>query len=1064
MRDQKLRKVFTLNFTSYRDRWLSNCIIDVVTRAHKLRSRHETKQIKDLLSFTEKPVFTIGSSGISDTDNFSDVSLDRDGVSDTASQQVEATSFYSPLAELDSMGNLQNASSAPPTLDLSQDQQQIDANLNPISAALAQLPNAASSVFSTFSSIIKGSGPHQEQQTAAPTLLQPFQEPVNPGNYAPNIDPNPPVPSFFSPTDDSLFKKLTVDPATNNTFRLGGNKKKTYAHIPGLSSNQHQQIAQPFTAPNPIMPPLPPQPVQQGPSSHFDNYQPSTATDMFTSQPREPEKSSKFSLTSLLPSQLLEKIPSTKNLFGSAEPTPSYDQTSFNQNEGFSVMTSNFDPTPQTNFFNPKTDASNGFIGIPQQQETQQQTSQQPVNFFNPQQFNTTPFAQHNVRPEPIVPTPPAEGIYTSMSMGPPPPQSFAPPLPVAPFPVPTYSGPINTTQSLVNEPAKIEAVSADTNCAPPTFFNPASEIFKTSLNDDGKPKNPYSSNRLSRGIGLHKTRPVHEASNVQPVAMPPMSEPANFFSQNAMQFQPEPPKLIAQNVAQLPQEFRSAQSNFPSQMFQPVTEQQKIPSRPPSIPPLPTGNFQQAPNYSNGNAPPLPGPPASDFFQSPQHTSFQPYPVSSATPPCADIFNQATSTPIKAAPTQPAESMQNAFQQDPQPNAPSVSSLFFDSARASMQPTQEEAAKPLVSKKSDLNVPENDNLSSASNFFQAPPSVPQFENSQSTIDSPTLNFFAPEAPQSLIVNDSESDKSTVTNFFTNVPPRNSVDYLKVNDDNQSVNSFNSMSVQASTYDNINDFTDKLDSLSMMSGNVGSTLSLFATSELDSSLAPKPMQFESLVPKFLDEQASSNIRSTVSPVPSLTKSYRSVYRHWFYQNLYWHPFAMSDSLALDEALASGAEVVVTDGGRFEVNLSERRRSSVYWSSGTKAVRRCSWFYKNPNGSETNLIPFDESAADFMENEYEKAMTNSTWGQRLQIPNTEDYLTFVDAANMEYHQLGQTLIVKRGVDEFVIDDGEDAPVDHLIISVSNFGDKIDDSGKRFLISINRFNLHKFSFTS
>lgn len=991
-------------------------------------------------------MFTIGASGNSDTDNFSDVSLDRDGVPDT--HQVESVSFYSPLAELDSMGNLQNASS-PPTLDLSQDQQQIDANLNPISAALAQLPSAASTVFSTFSSIIKGSGPHSDQQTTS--LVQPMPEPVNPAGYAPSFDPNAPAPSFFSPTDDSLFKKLTIEPATNNTFRLGGNKKKTYAHIPGLSSNQQSQSAQPFAAPNSVMPPMPPQPIQQEPTNHYqDQYQPTSATDMFTSQQREPEKTNKFSLTSLLPSQLLEKIPSTKNLFGSAEPTQSYDNTSFNQNEGFSVMTSNFDQTPQTNLFNSQPDASNAFVGVSPLQQTQQLT-QQSINFFTPQQFNTSPFAQPVVQ---------AASVSTEL----PPPNAFLPLVSGAAFPAPpglvvypnqpyAVQQPPSSQHSF-NEPPLIEAFSADTNCQPPTFFNPtqASEMFKTNQGEDDKPKNPYSNNRLSRGMGLYKTRQVSAA--IQPAVIPPMPEP---MTQNMPQLQQTSQHFSSQFQNQIEQpKIPSPPPAVQPSQFEPIREQHKIPT----IPTLPPGSFQQPQSYINGSASTQAEALASDFFQSPQQTNFKPYPIPSATPPCADIFNQATSTPIKAVEFQPPE--QVSHQTDLQP----VNSLFFDSARNSSQFKQEDIVKQPVSKKSDLNVPDlnNDNLSSAANFFQTAPLVPQFENSESSEDSPALNFFKPEptAPIS-VMNDSESDKSTVTNFFTNIPTKNSVDQLKINDDTQSVNSFNSLSVQASVYDNTNDFADKLDSLSMMSGNVGSTLSLFATSELDASLAPKPVQFESLVPKFLDEQAASTVRLTASPALSLTKSYRPVYRHWFYQSLYWHPFAMSDSLALDEAMGSGAEIVLTDGGRFEVNLKDRRRSSIYWLSGSNKIRRCSWFYKNPNGSETNLIPFDEPTAEFMEKEYENAVTTATWGHRLQIPNSEDYFMFLDSALIEYHQLGQILVVKRGVDEFVIDDGEEATIDHLIISVSSFGDKIDESGKK-LFFLNFIFSEFFTFNS
>jgi WWE domain len=278
-----------------------------------------------------------------------------------------------------------------------------------------------------------------------------------------------------------------------------------------------------------------------------------------------------------------------------------------------------------------------------------------------------------------------------------------------------------------------------------------------------------------------------------------------------------------------------------------------------------------------------------------------------------------------------------------------------------------------------------------------------------------------------------------MSNFFGSEPD------TSVSQSREETLPFN-QTIPALNNDTTADISDKLDSLSM-SENIGSQLSLFATSELDASLALKtPVAFDSMIPKYLDTQADSAARTTPSPAPSLSKSFRPVYRHWFFQNLYWHPFSMSDSLALDEAIASGKETVVTDGGRFEVNLKEGRRTSIYWLSGSNVIRRCSWFFKNPNNAEANLIPFDEATADYLESEYEKAFSLNSWNHQLWLPNTEELIVFKDAATLEYHQMGQVLVVKRGVDEFVIDDGEEAPVDHLIISVSGFGDKVGDSGK------------------
>lgn len=64
-----------------------------------------------------------------------------------------------------------------------QPQPLVDQNYNPISAALAQLPTAASTVFSTFSNIIKGSIPAQEQPTES------YQAPsFDPGYCAPTYE------------------------------------------------------------------------------------------------------------------------------------------------------------------------------------------------------------------------------------------------------------------------------------------------------------------------------------------------------------------------------------------------------------------------------------------------------------------------------------------------------------------------------------------------------------------------------------------------------------------------------------------------------------------------------------------------------------------------------------------------------------------------------------------------------------------------------------------------------------------------------------------------------------
>lgn len=1033
---------------------------------------------------------------ISDTDNFSDISLDRDGASET-STAAEAASYYSPLAELDSMGNLQSVPSAP-TLDLNQDQQQhVDGNLNPITAALAQLPNAASTVFSTFSNIIKGS-PSQarmEDQAQATSVAEPPQEPVNPYSYmySSNVDPTAPPPKFFSPTDDSLFMKQSVDQATNNTFRLGGNKKKTYAHIPGLSQNQMANAAQAFN-PNPVvMPPMPPQPAVE-PANFYQEYQAPPVMNVYeNNQPREPEKTNKFSFTSLLPSQLLEKIPSTKNLFGSSD-TSSYDQQpAYDKNQSFSVMTSAYEQ-PSANFFNPTP-----VTPVNQVEQTVHQSPPPAVNFFTPQQFNTSPFAQPkvDVSPEKIQ----TEIAKPAMLPSPPQIQSFTP--------VSFNANPFTSAAVLqASEPPKIDTVSADTNCPPPMFFNPnaSSEIFKAGQVDD-KRKNPYSSARISRGIGMYKTRATMDTGNTQQVVMPPLpvAQPAAEAQPFSMpQFQQfEQPKAPSRppSIPPLPASYnQNNQTPFatpvglfqpevnqlpsspsPVTMFQPTVEAKQQPLvHPQSLPANQEAVFQPMSNLNQTQPPSInpvkmfqpPSevnqpikPPAAMFkpalevnqpsqFANQEAVVTQTSNVTNQQPPSSQpqSFNQVfqapsdVNRPSKPPSVDPIQMFQSQMQPQPSTHAPIAVASFFDAPPKTYAAASYSSPKPTATQtvtKSDLNVSEN---SPAVNFFQSP-MVAQFGNLQNLSTSTpetssSINFFQPVPSAPEITLDSSSSSSS--NFFVNeqqVVPQIKEDTATF--DSPMANS----TVQAANNDNGNDISDKLDSLSM-SENIGSTLSLFATSELDATLTQKSTAtpFESLIPKYLDTQVHA-VRSTPSPAAQ-SKSYRPVYRHWFYQALYWHPFAMSDSLALDDAVANEKETVLTDGARFEVNLTERRRTSIYWLSGSNAIRRCSWFFKNPNGSETNLIPFDEATADFLEAEYEKAVLHGSWNHRLHLPNAaEEFCVITSATSIEYHQIGQVLVVKRGVDEFVIDDGEEMAIDHLIISVSNFGDKIDDSGKK-----------------
>ena len=58
------------------------------------------------------------------------------------------------------------------------------------------------------------------------------------------------------------------------------------------------------------------------------------------------------------------------------------------------------------------------------------------------------------------------------------------------------------------------------------------------------------------------------------------------------------------------------------------------------------------------------------------------------------------------------------------------------------------------------------------------------------------------------------------------------------------------------------------------------------------------------------------------------------------------------------------KIVSTDGGRYDVNVVERRRYSIYWEEEPKLVRRCSWFYKREG--DNRYVPYEEDFAAKLE--------------------------------------------------------------------------------------------------
>ncbi|XP_033341529.2 uncharacterized protein LOC117229259 isoform X2 [Megalopta genalis] len=199
--------------------------------------------------------------------------------------------------------------------------------------------------------------------------------------------------------------------------------------------------------------------------------------------------------------------------------------------------------------------------------------------------------------------------------------------------------------------------------------------------------------------------------------------------------------------------------------------------------------------------------------------------------------------------------------------------------------------------------------------------------------------------------------------------------------------------------------------------------------------------------------------------------YRAVYHHWFYRKevehkVLWLPFSMQDSLRLEE-VHNSSEItpeitIATDGGRYDVDILRRQRSPVYWTGASTEVRRCSWFYKGSN--ESVYTPYEESIAAKLEEEYKVACMTNRWNRRIDLNNGE-YIIF-HGATVQLHYTtsspeasgtwGNTTedsaylqgaasrprTIKRGLDEFHIEDGEPEKVDHLLFLVHGIGSVCD----------------------
>ncbi|OWR50376.1 triglyceride lipase, partial [Danaus plexippus plexippus] len=98
-------------------------------------------------------------------------------------------------------------------------------------------------------------------------------------------------------------------------------------------------------------------------------------------------------------------------------------------------------------------------------------------------------------------------------------------------------------------------------------------------------------------------------------------------------------------------------------------------------------------------------------------------------------------------------------------------------------------------------------------------------------------------------------------------------------------------------------------------------------------------------------------------------------------------------------------VVATDGGRFDVNVVGRLRIPVYWSEKPTNVMRCSWFYKG--NIDARYVPYAESVAEKLEEEYHHGVTTGEWHRRLMLPNNEMVVMHGPAVMVHFLQTSPT---------------------------------------------------------
>uniref|UniRef100_A0A6E8VF65 DDHD domain-containing protein n=1 Tax=Anopheles coluzzii TaxID=1518534 RepID=A0A6E8VF65_ANOCL len=1107
-----------------------------------------------------------------DTDSFSEIDL-------TASSESQAPSRpptidYNPLQDLeDSDGR------AGPVQYGDTGEQSGGSYLQQTSALTAQfaaqLPNVASTVFSTFSRVIKGTSPAPPPAAAPPSyandpsaahVVGTYGSPAefqtttpgssnnnsNPSTLGPLINssaydpssafgappqtapddrhhsegqlaagPPPPAPTFYNPEQVPSAAGLpppTAHGGISNTYRLGGSKKKTYAHIPGLNTTTAQPVlgSAASSAPNAAVPTPPVTHPFVTPSGHYPPA-PVNLGEVKQAAPPENEEppKGKPSLLSYLPSNILEKLP--KPSFGGEK-----------KEEPAAPFTGGI----------PSGSIADQFVDV------NAAPTGAPVTAVPP--------------PPPLASATPLAATVPSFFAAPPV-VEFAPPPVVAPAEASsstffTAAAPETANPAGPSVPPVSEPVAA---APPPVFFSPAQIPTVRTAPSVSSKSNPYSSTRAS-GVGRYKN-PL--APIVPPVAgavfLP--NQPPPLSTAHQLGAQPLPPPSQTGPAAGVPPTIASVASqgvnDFPSSFL--GTEPAQSPGSGTAKPIVDsrskssenverrTSQRQGVASFSIGTATAIASIASqgvNDFPSSFLGTEPAQSPGSGTAKPIVDSRSKSSENVLSPPPrpnsnlSEPAAIFPGSvppadiFLPDPQEekltqpaqdlNGNNGLSNFFGTNHSqpaipvvesqtnanfvfpAQQPIEQQA------KKTVLASTEPTPAINPVDFFNSNTIVPQADATEAnttktgqTVSSvPLFNFFgraADPAPPAVVHAPAESVplvESTPKGPVKEATPTANTTATEqaVSSSVSHVSSFSNLANErydeegeqepgriepASnepifSSDNLFDFkASAYQDGGFYSRDTGRTYDTYDGNSSMAAMATTSVGAQDTTTATTNTGGTSIAESSTTNI-----AYRPTYNHWFYRReiegkSVWSPFTMADSMSLEDGLttlqargeSADAEndgnppvIVHTDGGRYDVSIRERTRTPVYWKGPANEVRRCSWFYKTV---DSRFVPYEEEVADLLEREYKEAATSGEWHRRVTIPNGETVVFhgpsvivhFLQTQNPDTWGGGSSpvpsttnrpRVVKRGIDEFNIDDDEPEKIDHLLFMVHGIGEACD----------------------